>query len=194
MTDRLPPLPPQEWPAEMREALAALRPPVLRHPMPERRDDRPKGLNVLGLLARHPDLTRAFHGFIGHLLFGTSLSIRQREILILRVGARREAEYEWLQHKAIGLDAGMTSDEVQATVEGPDAEVWSPFEAELVRAVDELLSEARIGDETYATLAGELDEHQIMDVVFTVGGYDVLAMAMRTFDVPVDEDLATWRQ
>jgi len=193
MSPRLPPLPPEEWPAEMRDALAALRPPVMRHPMPERRDDRPKGLNILGLLAHHPELTRAYHAFNGYVLFGTSLSIRQREILVLRVGARREAEYEWLQHKVIGLDNGMTAEEVDASLEGPDAPVWSPFEAALVRAVDELLDDARIGDETYAVLAEELDERQLMEVVFTVGAYDLLAMAMRTFDVEVDDDLATWR-
>jgi hypothetical protein len=28
-----------------------------------------------------------------------------------------------------------------------------------------------------------------MDVVFTVGAYDVLAMALKSFDVPLDDDL-----
>ena len=28
-----------------------------------------------------------------------------------------------------------------------------------------------------------------MDLVFTVGAYDVLAMALRTFGVPLDDDL-----
>jgi len=33
---------------------------------------------------------------------------------------------------------------------------------------------------TYDALAAELDTQQIMDVVFTVGAYEVFAMAMRT--------------
>jgi len=193
MSPRLPPLPPAEWPAEMRDALMALRPENPTHPFPERRDDRPSGVNILGLLARYPELTRAYHTFNGHVLFATSLSIRQREILVLRVGARRDAEYEWLQHKVIALDHGMTIEEVEASRVGPDADVWSPLEAALVRAVDELLDDARIGDETYAVLSAELDERQLMDLVFTVGAYDLLAMAMRTFGLEVDADLATWR-
>lgn len=193
MSPRLPPLPPGEWPAEMGDALSALLPATTRHPLPQRRDDRPKGLNILGLLAHHPELARAYHTLNGHLLFATSLSIRQREILILRVGARRDAEYEWLQHKVIGLDNGMTIEEVEASREGPDAGVWSPFEAALVRAVDELLDDACIAEQTYTALSTELDARQLMDLVFTVGAYDVLAMAMRTFGLEVDEDLATWR-
>ena len=59
----------------------------------------------------------------------------------------------------------------------------------MLSAADELLADARIGDPTYAVLARALDTRQLMDVVFTVGAYEVFAMAMRTFDVPLDDDL-----
>lgn len=186
---RLPPLPPAEWPPEMRDALAALRPAEPRHPFPERRDDRPKGLNVLGTLARHPALTRAFHTFNGHVLFATTLSERQRELLVLRVAAVRGAEYEWAQHAVLAADVGLGADEVARVAEGPDAPGWSALDRALVRAVDELVADARIGDATWAALAAELDEHQLMDVVFTVGAYDLLAMAFRSFGVELDDDL-----
>ena len=72
---------------------------------------------------------------------------------------------------------------------GPDAPGWSDVERALLRAVDELLGDALIGDETWSVLAGVLEEQQLMDVVFTVGAYDVLAMALRSFGVPLDDDL-----
>jgi alkylhydroperoxidase family enzyme len=186
---RILPLPPAEWPREMRDALAALRPPEPRHPFPEPRDDRPKGLNVLGTLAVHPALARAFHTFNGHVLFATTLSLRQRELLVLRVAARRDAEYEWAQHAVLAADAGIEADEVARVVEGPDAPGWAPLDAALLRAVDELIAEAAIGDATWATLATELDERQLMDLVFTVGAYDALAMAFRSLGVELDDDL-----
>ena len=92
---RIPPLPPREWPPEMRDAIAALRPPNPRRPLPERRDDRPKGLNVLGTLAHHPELTQAYHTFNGHVLFASTLEPRERELVVLRVAAVRQARYEW---------------------------------------------------------------------------------------------------
>jgi alkylhydroperoxidase family enzyme len=173
----------------MREALAALRPAEPRHPFPARRDDRPKGLNVLGTLARHPALTRAFHTFNGHVLFGTTLSERQRELLVLRVAAVRGAEYEWAQHAVLAADVGLATHDVARVAEGPDAPGWSALDGALVRAVDELVADALIGDATWAALAAELDEHQLMDVVFTVGAYDLLAMAFRSFGVELDDDL-----
>jgi alkylhydroperoxidase family enzyme len=186
---RIRPLPPAEWPREMRDALAALRPPEPRHPFPEPRDDRPKGLNVLGTLAVHPALARAFHTFNGHVLFATTLSVRQRELLVLRVAALREAEYEWAQHAVLAADAGIDADEVARVVDGPDAPGWSRLDAALLRAADELVADAAIGDATWDALAAELDERQLMDVVFTVGAYDALAMAFRSFGVELDDDL-----
>lgn len=186
---RLRPLPPGEWPAAMRDALAALRPPEPRHPLPVGGGDRPKALNMLGTLARHPALTRAYHGFNGHVLFATTLSVRQRELLVLRVAAVRGAEYEWRQHVVLARDAGLDDDEIARVAAGPGAAGWSPLEGAMVAAVDELVADARIADATWAALAAELDEQQLMDLVFTVGAYDLLAMALRSFGVELDADL-----
>jgi alkylhydroperoxidase family enzyme len=172
----------------MREALAALRPPEPRHPFPSRDADRPKALNALGTLARHPALTRAFHTFNGHVLFATTLSPRQRELLVLRVAALRDASYEWAQHAVLAGDAGLDDDEVARIVEGPDAD-WSTVERAMLKAVDELVADAKISDETWSVLSRELDEQQLMDLVFTVGAYDALAMAFRSFGVALDDDL-----
>lgn len=193
MTPRIQPLAPADWPKEMSEALAALSPPNPRHPMPPRRDDRPKGLNILGTLANHPELTRAYHTFNGHVLFGSTLEPRTRELLILRVAVLRDAEYEWVQHKVIGADAGLSIAEISRVGEGPDAAGWSEIEAALLRAVDELVADAEISEPTWELLTTEFGEKELMDLVFTVGAYDLLAMAMRTFGVELDEDLLRWK-
>ena len=173
----------------MQGALAALVPPEPRHPLPARRDDRPKGLNVLGTLARYPALTRAYHTFNGHVQFATTLSTRQRELLVLRVATLRECEYEWAQHAVLAGDAGLSAEEIARVAAGPDAPEWSVLERSLLAAVDELIAEAAVSDTTWAALARELDERQLMDLVFTVGAYEVLAMALRSFGVELDEDL-----
>jgi len=186
---RVDPIPPRAWPPAMREAMAAYRPPKPRHPYPAVDPSRPKGLNALGVLAHHPPLTTAYHHLIGHALFATTITVRQRELLILRVAHLRDATYEWAQHVFLAGEAGLTPDEVARVRSGPGAEGWTPLEQALLSAADELVGEACIGEATYNRLAAELDTQQLMDVVFTVGAYDVLAMALRTFDVELDDDL-----
>jgi alkylhydroperoxidase family enzyme len=186
---RIPPLPPGEWSPEMREALAALRPAHPRHPLPPRRDDRPKALNALGTLARHPELTKAFNTFNGYILFSSTLSPRQRELVVLRVASLRASDYEWRQHAILAADAGLEEDEVRRIALGPEAPGWSPVDAAMLRSVDELIGEGAVSTPTWESLAGELDEQQLMDLVFTVGAYEILAMAFRSFGVELDDDL-----
>jgi alkylhydroperoxidase family enzyme len=185
---RITPLPPKQWPEAMRDALAVLLPADAHHPAPPR-EGRPKALNALGTLARHPVLTRAFHTFNGHILFTSTLTPRQRELLVLRVAAVRQATYEWEQHVVLAGDVGLSPDEIARIAEGPESPGWSPLERAMLAAVDELVSDAQVADETWETLARELDEQQLMDLVFTVGAYEILAMAFRSFGIELDDDL-----
>jgi alkylhydroperoxidase family enzyme len=186
---RIPPLPPEEWGDDVRAGLAALRPAGATQEL-RRSKGGPKGLNVLGTLAQHPALMQAYHTFNGHILYTNTLDPRQRELLVLRVAARRGAEYEWRQHVVIARDLGFTDADIERIAEGPHADGWSAIDAAMLRAVDELVADAQITDDTWAVLAAELDRHQLMDLVFTVGAYDLLAMAFKSFGVEIDADLA----
>jgi alkylhydroperoxidase family enzyme len=185
---RIEPLPPKEWPEEMRVALAALRPAQSRHPLPQTKG-RPKALNALGTLARHPALTAAFNTFNGYILFASTLTPRQRELLVLRVATLRGSAYEWEQHRVLAADVGLDPVEVERIAAGPDAPGWSPFDAAMLRAVDELVGAGEITDATWQLLSGEFDDQQMMDLVFTVGAYEILALAFRSFRIELDEDL-----
>jgi len=187
-TPRIPPLPPDQWGDDVRAGIAALRPAGATQEL-RRSKGGPRGLNVLGTLAQHPALMQAYHTFNGHILYTNTLDARQRELLVLRVAARRGAEYEWRQHVHIALDLGFTAADIERIAEGPHAAGWSPLDAAMLRAVDELVADAEISDGTWALLATELDRHQLMDLVFTVGAYDLLAMAFKSFGVELDEDL-----
>jgi alkylhydroperoxidase family enzyme len=185
---RIVPLSPKEWPEGMKAAIAALLPTEPRHPLP-RREGRPKGLNALGTLAHHPELTTAFHTFNGYILFASTLTARQRELLILRVATVRESSYEWAQHSVLAGDAGLDATEIARIAEGPDAPGWSDLDRAMLSAVDELIGAGLIADATWELLGTELGEQQLMDLVFTVGAYEILAMAFRTFGVELDDDL-----
>jgi alkylhydroperoxidase family enzyme len=174
----------------MSESLtAAYRPSNPRHEVPPRDPSSPKGLNAMGVLAHHPELTDAYNQLIRHALYFTTLTPRERELLVLRVSHVRDATYEWAQHVYQAGVAGLSAEEVARVRNGPEAPEWDAHERALLSAADELVADARIAERTYATLAATFDTQQMMDVVFTVGTYETFAMAMRTFDVELDDDL-----
>jgi alkylhydroperoxidase family enzyme len=143
----------------------------------------------MGVLAHHPELTDAYNQLIRHALYFTTLTPRERELLVLRVAHVRDAVYEWAQHVYQAEVAGLTAEEVTRVRKGPEAPEWDPHERALLSAADELVADARITERTYQALSATFDTQQLMDVVFTVGTYDTFAMAMRTFDVELDDDL-----
>lgn len=161
---RIAPVPYEEWDTD---ALSALAPGRKLPPN-----------NVLGLLARHPDLARAFLTFNAHLLGTSTLPHRTRELAILRVAWRRQCRYEWAHHVLIARRVGVTDEEIAAVRAG----TGTP----LTIAVDELDGTSRMSDATYQALAAELDDRQLMDLVFTVGAYGLLAMAFNTFGMELE--------
>jgi hypothetical protein len=69
---------------------------------------------------------------------------------------------------------------------GPSAPEWSPLEALLLQATDELHSERQISGATWDALAANLNEMQLIELCFLVGQYEMLAMFLRTVGVQLE--------
>jgi len=178
---RLGPLPEEQWDDRTRAALAALLP-------PERRNPRGAG-NALATLARHPDLAEVFLPFNTRLLLRSTLPPRLRELAILRVARRSGCAYEWAHHARIAAKAGLTETEIEAAGDGKVIGVGGrELDQAVLTAVDELTEGSNLSDRTWSTLAAYLDERQLMDLVFTVGAYVLLAMAFNTFGVEPEHE------
>ena len=145
--------------------------------------------NVFTTMANHPDLARDWLTFGSRVLRRSSLPERDREILILRIGWLCNAEYEWAQHVRIGKRAGLTDDDMRRIGQGPDSKDLDEHDRWLLKAVDELHQDAFIGDETWNALAKTYDPRQMLDLVFTVGQYNLVSMALNSFGVQLDEGL-----
>ena len=148
-----------------------------------------RGLNGVAVLMNHPALAKGFLAFNNHVATTNTLSKRIAEMLILRIGWLRRSEYEFVQHVVLGKRAGLTDDDIQRIQAGPDAAGWDPVEADLIRAVDELNADAAIQESTWQRLSGHFTQQQLLDVVFTVGCYEIMAMVFNTCKVPYDPGL-----
>lgn len=173
----LTPLPADEWDDDTRRAFAGMLP---------RERQNPAGAGpMLSTLVRHPDLTKSFLGFSIHLLYRSTLSERVRELTILRVAHRHNCAYESLHHTEIAREAGFTDEQIEAARLGKSDD---EFEQTVLSAVDELDDTSRLSDPTWAALGAQLDDQQRLDLIFTVGGYAMLAMAINTFGIELESE------
>ncbi|MBT2369131.1 carboxymuconolactone decarboxylase family protein [Streptomyces sp. ISL-10] len=172
---RLMPLPEEHWDARARKLLAvAPRDPGGRVP------------NIFTTLVRHPDLYEQFMPFGGQLLRRGRLPERLRELLILRTSRNTGARYEWGRHLPLAKAAGVTDADIDRITEGTEAHGWTDLEEHLMRAADELHSDARLSEATWEALAGYFDDAELIEIVMLVGQYHMVAFFLNTAGVELD--------
>jgi alkylhydroperoxidase family enzyme len=141
--------------------------------------------NVYRTYAHNVPLDRLRRGVSEHIRDATTLTDRQREILLLRIGVLCLSEYEWSAHERIGRQVGLTDADLERIVAGPEGAPAS-LETALLRATDELHRDDIVTQATWDALAAEFDSRQLLDVLIAIGGYRMLSMAMNSFGVQLD--------
>ncbi len=171
---RIQPVTEAEWTDDSRPVLAAnsARGPVL---------------NVFATIARHPKLLKRWVVFANHVLNGSTLPPRERELVILRTGFLCRSGYEWAQHASIGRAAGLTDAEIERLTLGSTDDGWGSGDRALLRATEQLVADHFIDDTTWAELSATWSEQQMMDLVFAVGQYTLVSMALNSFGVQLED-------
>ncbi len=110
------------------------------------------------------------------------LTVREREIIILRVTANKNCEYEWGVHVTVFSDlAGLSKDQINATrLEKPDAECWSERETLLIQCVDEICEHAKIQDGRYERFQENWTGEQQLEILSLCGTYQTISIVANT--------------
>lgn len=170
-TQRIPPLDPSKFTDEQAEVAGG-------------RDGARSGLNIVRLLVHNPKLYRSYFDFAMHLVAASSLSMRDREIVILHACSFCGDTYDVAQHRSIARKAGLSAEEIEAAIN--DGAGLTEFDRTLMRATEELIKDHHIADATYAALAERYSPQQLLDFVFTVGNYSLMSMVTNAFYVRVE--------
>ena len=93
---------------------------------------------------------------------------------------RGNCEYLWSHHLPIAARAGLSPADIEAVRSGNCVD---RYDLMVIQAVDELITDSTIAQTTWEELGRVFTDQQRMDLVFTIGGYLLLAMAVNTFGV-----------
>jgi AhpD family alkylhydroperoxidase len=142
--------------------------------------------NLFLTLGRHRKLFRGWLRFAGRLMPGGTLPRRETELVIIRVAYRLDCAYELEHHIHLGRRAGIGPDDVDRIMTGPDAGGWSPRERAMLQAVDMLLRDRDLDDETWSALRAHLDEREAIELCLLASHYDMLATTISALRIQPD--------
>lgn len=137
-------------------------------------------------MLRHPSLMKQQILFAQTLYSGV-LPARLRELAILRVAWVTQSPYEWAEHVSAGKNlAQLSESDIEQIIQGSHSEHWSGTDKWVLKAVEELLTDAMIGNETWAGLAETLDEPQLIELLVLIGTYVGIGFLQNSirFDLP----------
>lgn len=157
--------------------------------------DAPEILALFRVLAINPELAERSTSWGGYLLgHKASLSLRDREIVILRVCARCGAEYEWGVHwTAFAQAAGLGEREREAIVSTPaDLDGLAPRDRLLIRLVDALHDKADADDALWQALSAQWTQPQLIELLMLAGWYHAISYVCNAAQVPLESWAARW--
>lgn len=173
--------------------------------------------NVFLTLARHPKLGNSFFKYNGRLLMTSKVDVALREIVILRLAWLYRCPYEWAHHVEFslfsqGIDAEhieafkrgdvktstgqgvLTREHIEAVKHGADESIWTELQAHALRAVDQLKATGHIEDATWNGLAAGLEEKVLLELLFFIGTYGMLAWVFNAIGLEPEERLRQYAQ
>jgi len=175
---RIPPVKRSEWTDDVRDLFTVMDGPEAWENGPSR--------EIMHFLARHPVISNKFMTFGRHMLFESSLSDRDRELVTLYAGWTTKSDYEWISHVAFGLQVGITDADIEAVKLGPDSPHWSEYDRNLLLAVDQLRDNYDLDDELWAALSKEFDHREMIELVYTIGNYMLFAAVLNSLRIPLE--------
>ncbi|MBX4899745.1 MULTISPECIES: carboxymuconolactone decarboxylase family protein [Rhizobium] len=123
---------------------------------------------------------------LGFSILDSSIDLKQRELIILRIASISNCAYERMQHVPLAKVAGWTDREIYE-IESGSGELLDVLSKALLAFVNECTSSVRVSNETYRTLAQFYSEEQITHATLLIGFFMMTARFLETLEVELDD-------
>lgn len=178
MKQRIANLPSEQWTPEVERTF-----PIM---LPEGSNAKGSDFNSILVLAHHPEVSESFLRFNTVLARGVELPPRLKEIAILRTAWRCENAYEWGHHMLSGLSSGLSAAHYTELKSSSPGRLWTGLEQAIIEATDAIIESQMINDALWARLMRELTTKQVMELLYVVGCYTMLASILNCAGTPIE--------
>jgi len=152
-------------------------------------DGRPP-FNIYRMVAHGGATAQGFLALGSSILRRSSLPVRLRELVILRVGALCGSSYEVTQHRRVAAQAEVPSAQVEAVLDSPQGSVsrdeFDSLECRVLDFTDAVVRQVKASPEMFDALSAQLPPQQLMEIVMTIGYYMLVCRVLENFEVDLE--------
>jgi 4-carboxymuconolactone decarboxylase len=134
---------------------------------------------------KSPNLADHAHKLGGHVRFGTPFTPKQTEIAILVTARYWTAQFEWAAHVRLGLQAGLSQDQIDAIAERKTPNFTDPDDQLVYDFAHGYYQNHRTDDAIYDRMVKRWGDKGLVDLAGLIGYYSFVSVTLNVFDVPV---------
>ena len=144
--------------------------------------------NLFKALAHSQKILRDWSRLGTTLLLKGEISRKLLEIAIIRVGEINQAAYELAAHRRIGLESGLTQEQVDAIADCQSSDIFDELEKAILQFTDEVSRDIRVSDKTFNQLREHFTERQMVEMTVTIGYYHMVCRFLEPMQIDLENE------
>jgi len=125
-----------------------------------------------------------------HIRLRSTLTMGERELIILAVAREKDGAYEWSSHVGNARNNGVSESTIETVRDNGDLSGLEEHEADIVEFVRQLLRTNRVTDELYNRLVERKGIRWVVELTGTIGQYQYIAAINNVFELEPHGDAA----
>ena len=146
--------------------------------------------SVVGTLMYNPKTMGPFLDYWVTSKLEMGFSVREQELVILRMGVHYNCNYVWKHHVPVAREFGVTETELEALKEEKLPDIFPARETALLMLTDEMVNYRTVRDETWEKWSGELKPSEWVDLVSLVSQYVFFALLNNSLQLELEPPMA----
>ncbi len=144
-------------------------------------------INVYKLLLHSPPLAGSWYDHLNQVRWGTQLSGRLREIIIIRIGYLNKVDYVLDQHvPALAEAEGLSAADCAALADWTGAGPFSADECAALAFTDAMTRDVAVPDDVFNTLRRFFDERRIVELAILIGTYNMQNRVLAALQIDLE--------
>jgi 4-carboxymuconolactone decarboxylase len=134
-----------------------------------------------GALMHSPGLAQKVMEAGAHIRLHSTLTMGERELIILAVAREKDGTYEWAAHVGQARRNGVPDSTIEVVRDRGDVSGLAEDERDIIAYTRELLRTNRVSDELYDALVARKGPRWVVELTGTIGQYQYISAINNAF-------------